>query len=167
MPRHAKPGPEVFKGPFLPPVGPIMYVEALSLAQCYEGLEFPGASPSLDLQVTDQRTTEGRTAAGAEEVGWRGRTRTRGVGRCEHIWCRCCCFCGRAASTLMDLEAICKADQRQVVFQPWQMVPGWTNVTFPWINNLTKIDEEDRHTCPLLDYLNISLCPSFPELLTK
>lgn len=83
-------------------------------------------------------------------------------------WCRYNCFWGRAvAGTLMDLKAICKADQLQVVFQPWQMVPGWTNVTFPWINNLRKTDEENRHTCPLLAYLNISLCPSFPQLFTK
>lgn len=99
--------------------------------------------------------------------GIRAKEANRRVWKYGHIQGRHNCFRGKAVSTLMDLEAICKADQLLVVFQLWQMVPGWTNVTFPWINNLRKIDKENRQTCPLLDYLNISFCSSFPKLLTK
>lgn len=127
------------------------------------GTACPGTSLSSQSQKLIKRSP-GRdsgecwqVASDAEEAGPWWRLQTRGVCKRERVQCRHGHGCGRAAGLLTDLEAICKADQLQVVFQPWQMVPGWTNVTFPWINNLRKIDEENRHTCPLLAYLNISL----------
>lgn len=72
----------------------------------------------------------------------------------------------RVASTVVYLKAICKVYQLYVVLQLWQTVPGWTNVTFPWIESLRKTDEV-RHICPLLDLLHILLHPSCSSLLTK
>lgn len=77
-PGMPRPGPEVFKGPFLPPKGHI--IDALSLAQCHKGPEFPGASPPQNSQVTNQREHRGESVVAlqngsrSEEVQRRRRT---------------------------------------------------------------------------------------------
>lgn len=63
------------------------------------------------------------------------------------------------------------ADGSESYLQGWSApgcIPAMTNGA--WLNkcyismNLRKIDEENRHTCPLLAYLNISLGTSFSFL---
>lgn len=50
-------------------------------------------------------------ASYAEEVGRGQRIQTRGAGQREHVQDRHGCVCGRAAGSLMDLKAVCQANQ--------------------------------------------------------